>query len=196
MVHLLPGIWWPVDTMAMATANTLTTNWIFFWLKTAFSADLLCLMFVLCLMKKTMVVSWWVGGEKSERLSKCWLRLWRWRCTWNAQTNTSYALGHHGNLDILYEPSIVVICAELSLLLLLRTRLAEWHLGYLGNRDILGQTDFFVGCTELDLLRARLAEDIAKSAEALFSLVCSMHVHPVWELCIWSEPFIRLYRLH
>ena len=110
MVHLLPGIWWPVDTMAMATANTLTTNWIFFWLKTAFSADLLCLMFVLCLMKKTMVVSWWVGGEKSERLSKCWLRLWRWRCTWNAQTNTSYALGHLGNMDVLWELENVVIC--------------------------------------------------------------------------------------
>ena len=111
MVHLLFGIWWPVDTMAMATANTLTTNWIFFWLKTAFSADLLCLMFVLCLMKKTMVVSWWVGGEKSERLSKCWLKLWRWRCTWNDQTNTSYALGHLGNLDILWElENVVVIC--------------------------------------------------------------------------------------
>ena len=67
-------------------------------------------MFVLCLMKKTMVVSWWVGGEKSERLSKCWLKLWRWRCTWNDQTNTSYALGHLGNMDVLWELENVVIC--------------------------------------------------------------------------------------
>ena len=62
MVHLLFGIWWPVDTMAMA--NTLTTKWSFFWLKICRS-----LMFDVCLVfddedNGCQLVGGW--GEKWE----------------------------------------------------------------------------------------------------------------------------------
>ena len=107
MVHLLFGIWWPVDTMAMA--NTLTTKWSFFWLKICRS-----LMFDVCLVFDEDNGCQLVDGEKSERLSKCWLKLWRWRCTWNDQTNTSYALGHLGNLDILWELEYVVVICNMN----------------------------------------------------------------------------------
>ena len=123
-----------------------------------------------------------VGGEKSERLSKCWLKLWRWRCTWNAQTNTSYALGHLGNLDILWDLENVVVICNMNYIFFFcwesgwqKTSWISWKSGYFGTDRL-----FLFGCTELDLMRAMLAEDIAKSAEALFSFVCSMHVHPVW----------------
>ena len=88
-------------------------------------------------------------------------------------------------LDILeiwtfFESQQLLLLFALNILLLLGARLAELHLGYLGNLEFRDRQTFFVGCTELHLLRAMLAEDIAKSAEALFSFVCSMHVHPVW----------------
>ena len=49
----------------------------------------------------------------------------------------------------------------------------------------------FFGCTELDLIRAMLAEDIAKSAEALFSSVGLLNARPPrLELCNWYEPLL------
>ena len=183
---LLFGIWWPVDTMAMA--NTLTTKWSFFLAKDLQISYVWCLSCVWW-RRQWLSVGGWVG-----RKVRGWANV-------DSSSDADAALEmpkqtHLMPLDILEiwtfcESQQLLLLFALNILLLLGARLAELHLGYLGNLEFRDRQTFFVGCTELHLLRAMLAEDIAKSAEALFSFlwsVCSMHVHPVWKLCNWSEP--------
>ena len=129
------------------------------------------------------------GGEKSERLSKCWLKLWRWRCTWNDQTNTSYALGHLGNLDILWELENVVVICIMNYIFCWepgwqKTSWISWKSGYFGTDRLfcwlhwIRSFESQVGRRHCQISRSPLFLGLLNARP------------PRLELCNWSEPLL------